>query len=127
MVHDMVRKRLEFVSSDAEGTAHDILVYTLSGNLYGNPKSYELQEDVRAAIAAGSNRIVVDLAEVDKIDSAGVGILASLMWSASQAGGGLVMVAVPPKVEKILGIAMLLDRIDHAETRDEAIAVLDEG
>jgi anti-anti-sigma factor len=121
----MVKKLLQFSSQPTKATVHDIVVYTLSGYLYGNVKSYELQENVRATIADGKNRIVVDLAAVEKIDSAGVGILASLMWSASQSGGGLVMVGVPPTVEKILGIAMLLDRIDHADTCDAAIVMLD--
>ena len=96
----------------------------MSGYLYGNARSYEFQDQVRNSIADGSNRIVIDLESVKRIDSAGVGILATLMWSASRSGGGLVLVAVPPNLEKILGIAMLLDRVYSADTCDAAIAKL---
>jgi anti-anti-sigma factor len=121
----MVRTPLEYRREIAQGTDHEIVVFTLFGDLCGRTRSYELQDEVRSAVASGSRWIVVDLAAVPKIDSAGVGILASLMWSASQAGGGLVMVAVPSKIEKVLEIAMLLDRIDHADSVQEAIGILD--
>ena len=121
----MTRQPLEYSSEIAVGTGHEVVIYTLSGDLYGNQKTYALQDEIRGNIGAGSSRLIIDLAKVDKIDSAGIGILASVMWSASQAGGGMVMVAVPPRVEKILGIAMLLDRIDHTDTREAALAMLD--
>ena len=60
----------------------------------------------------------------DTLDSAGIGILASVMWSASQAGGGMVLASLPATVEKLLGIVMLLDRIDHADSRESALAKL---
>ena len=120
----MTKKRLEYGSETVVGTGYEVIVYTLTGALMGMPTSYELQDEVRGRIADGARRIVLDLEGVTKIDSAGVGILASLMWSASQAGANLVLATLPPTVEKILGIAMLLERIDHADSRAAAIAML---
>ena len=120
----MTKKRLEYGSETVVGTGYEVIVYTLTGALMGMPTSYELQDEVRGRIADGAHRIVLDLEGVTKIDSAGVGILASLMWSASQAGANLVLATLPPTVEKILGIAMLLERIDHADSRAAAIAML---
>lgn len=120
----MTKKRLEYGSETVVGTGYEVIVYTLTGALMGMPTSYELQDEVRGRIADGARRIVLDLEGVTKIDSAGVGILASLMWSASQAGASLVLATLPPTVEKILGIAMLLERIDHADSRAAAIAML---
>jgi anti-anti-sigma factor len=126
-VEVMTKRKLSFSSEVPEGTANEMIVYTLFGCLYGSPESYEFQEEVRENIAGGVSRIVIDLESVEKIDSAGLGILASVMWSASQAGGGMVLASVPPTVKKLLGIAMLLDRIDHADTREAAIAMLEGG
>ena len=120
----MAKRSLEYGSETHAGAARDVLIFTLTGALVGSPHAYELQDDVRGRIAGGARRIVLDLEQVTKIDSAGVGILASLMWSASQAGSGLVIAALPPTVEKMLGIAMLLDRIDHAPSRAAALAKL---
>jgi anti-sigma B factor antagonist len=117
----MWKNKLEF-----RGEARDELtwVYTLSGNLFGSPEGYGFQEEVRQRIVSGARRVVIDLAAVDRIDSSGVGILVATMWSASQAGAGLVLAALSPKVEKVLSIAMLLDHIDHAGSVDEALTTL---
>jgi len=112
----MTRSTLEFTREAVDHGDSKIVVYTLSGSLCGIPPSYELQEEIRQQIADGNNRIVIDLAQVERIDSCGIGILASVMWSASQAGGKMVLAPVPPYVEKLLGIVMLLDRIDHADS-----------
>ncbi len=121
----MTRSALEFTRETPDGTGGTIAVYAVSGSLCGTTTSYELLEEIRGQIAGGTNRIVIDLARAEKIDSCGIGILAAVMWSASQAGGKMVLATVPPYVEKLLGIVMLLDRIDHAESREEAIAILD--
>lgn len=121
----MVKRKLEYASETRAGAAGEVLVYTLDGGLVGVPHSYEFQDEVRGKIAGGARRIVLDLGAVTKVDSAGLGILASLMWSASQAGTGLVLAALPATVEKMLSIAMLLDRVDHAPSRAAAIAILE--
>lgn len=121
----MAKRSLEYSGETHAGAAGEVLIYTLRGGLVGSPHAYELQDDIRAKIAAGARRLVLDLEGVTKIDSAGVGILASLMWSASQAGASLVIAALPPTVEKMLGIAMLLDRIDHTPSRAAALAKLE--
>jgi len=123
----MSKRKLSFSSEILEGTDSQIIVYTLFGYLYGSPHSYEFQEEVRGKIASGVSRIVIDLEAVEKIDSAGLGILASVMWSASQAGGGMVLAAVPPTVEKLLGIAMLLDRSAARTTASHSSTVMHIG
>ena len=47
------------------------------------------------------------------------------MWSASKAGGRLLLAALSPKVRDVLSIAMLLDHIDHADSTEEALVKLD--
>ena len=80
-----------------------------------------------AKVGVGTKKIVLDLGGVERIDSCGIGILASLMWSASQAGGGMVLASVPKQVEKLLGIVILLDHHDHHRpTAIPPIAMLNE-
>ncbi len=115
-------------------TKHEVLsvehdertrIYSVSGSLFGNQDGYAFQNRVRGAIAAGASRVVIDLRGVDKIDSSGIGILVAMMWSASNAGGGMILTALPPKVEQVLGIAMLLEHIDHADSVEAALTKLD--
>ncbi len=118
----MVKKPLEVQSESIDDSTW---IITLSGNLFGSPQGFDLQNEVREKISGGTTRIVVDLATIDRIDSSGIGILMAMMWSASQAGGRFILASIPPRVEKVLGIVMLLDHIDHADSVQEALAKLD--
>jgi len=106
------------VEQGSDGT----VIYRLTGDLFGSAAGYAFQDVVRDGVAAGSRRVVLDLAEVTRIDSSGVGILVALMWSASNGGAALALAALPPTVERVLGIAMLLPHVTHAPTVDEALA-----
>jgi anti-sigma B factor antagonist len=119
----MAGNRLSFRSESRDA---GILVYVLEGDLFGSTGAYDFQEDVRAKLGDGARGIVIDLAGVVRIDSTGIGVLVALMWSASGAGGGMVLASIPARVGKILDIAMLLDHIDHAASVDEAVAKLQE-
>lgn len=121
----MIRKRLEKRSEIPTDTGREVTVYTLTGSLMGAPQSCELQDEVRDRITDGARRIVLNLEGVTKIDSAGAGIPVSLMRSGSQEGANLVFAALPAAVETMLGIAVLLDRIDHPDSRATAIAMVD--
>ena len=102
------------------------LVFAVSGHLIGSAEVYAFQEQVRSEIAQGAQRLVIDLSAIEVINSSGIGILVGLMWSASQAGCGLALASLPPKVEKVLGLTKLLDHVAHAATVQEAMAKLEE-
>ena len=114
-------QKLEFTATRHDGQTW---IYTVSGDLHGTSGGYSFQDDVRERVAAGARKVVIDLSSVNKIDSSGVGILVTMMWSASNAGGGLVLAALPKRVENVLSIAMLLDHIGHAGTVEAALEKL---
>ena len=118
----MAAKKLDYTATESEGHS---TIYTLSGRLYGSTEGYAFQETVRQRVAAGANRIVIDLSGVESIDSSGVGILVTVMWSASRAGGHLVLASLSEHVRQVLGLALLLDHIDHAESVGEALGKLE--
>jgi anti-anti-sigma factor len=102
------------------------LIFALNGNLHGSPEGYEFQDEVRNRFSAGARRIIVDLAEVGRIDSCGIGILAAIAMSAQNAGGGLVLASLPQRIEQILGVTHFLEFVDHAGSIPEALQKLDE-
>ena len=111
------------VTSKAHGDK--IRVYTLSGNLFESTDGYAFQNEVREKVSTGDCGVVIDFSAVERIDSSGVGIVVALMWSASHAGGQLIVAALPDRIKAVLSIAMLLDHIDHTDTVQEALAKLD--
>ena len=117
-----MKKKLRFEAKQRDDVTW---VYALSGNLFGSPEGYAFQEAVRDSVAGGARKVVVDLSSVERIDSSGIGILVTIMWSASNSGGGLILAALPKRVEQVLSIAMLLEHIGHADTVDSGLAQLD--
>jgi anti-sigma B factor antagonist len=119
----MTKHRLD-VSAEERGS--ETYVFTLAGDLYGTSEGYAFQENVRKTISEGHKRIVLDLNAVNRIDSSGIGILVALMFSAYNSGGGMVLAALQPKVKELLSMVMLLERIEHADSVDQAITRLGE-
>ena len=100
-------------------------VYRLSGVLYGTVEAYAFQEQTRQKVSEGVRKIVLDLGAVERIDSSGIGILVTVAFSTHRAGGAIVLASVPPRVRDTLSIALLLDRIETADSVDEALGRLD--
>ena len=99
-----------------------IHVYSLTGSLFGTTGGYAFVDQIREQAGAGAKGIVVDFAGVDRIDSCGIGIIVSTVWSASQAGRQMILAAIPERIERVLTMAMLLDHIGNAPTVEEALA-----
>ena len=112
-------------SATIEERESDTLIVRLHGDVYGSTEAYAFQDDLRDRIAAGRRKVVLDLSRAGKIDSSGVGILVALMWSCYQAKGAMALASLPPAIEKVLGIAMLLDRMTPAPSVEEALAKLE--
>ena len=64
--------------------------------------------------------IIVDLADVDWMNSVGLGMLISALTTVKNAGGRLVLANIA-KIESILTITRLISVFEHYETREEAV------
>jgi anti-anti-sigma factor len=100
-------------------------IYSLQGDLHGGKDGYAFQNEVRGCYASGSCRVVIDLEQVARIDSCGIGILAAIAMSAQNSGGGLVLASLPERIERILGVTHFLTLVDHAGSVEEALEKLD--
>lgn len=95
--------------------------------LRGQLRLGEAVDGVRAAIdeavAAGNNKLVVNLAEVPSIDSSGIGLLVKAMASAKQRGGTLKLVN-PSKfaiqVLRLVGVLNLFEVFDDENAAVES-------
>ncbi|HVP00340.1 MAG TPA: STAS domain-containing protein [Bryobacteraceae bacterium] len=85
-------------------------VVEISGRLHlGNSLSYA-ETAIKRLIADGARKVVVDLAELDFIDSAGIGMLISCGGAMEQAGGTLRIAGAHDGVVKTFEIVHM-DRI----------------
>jgi anti-anti-sigma factor len=79
----------------------------LKGRMLGTPECYELLETIRDGVRDGLSRVVMDMKQVDMINSAGVGIIAAIITSANNQGGQLVLVGLQDRCRQVLEIMHL--------------------
>lgn len=99
-----------------------VTVIDLSGKITLGEGSVGLRDAVRDAMAAGSKKILLNVADVNYIDSAGLGELVSAYTSVKNAGGELKLMNLSKKVKDLLVITKLLTVFDVKENEKDAIA-----
>lgn len=102
-----------------------VRIYEVSGNLRGNPDCYSFLDDVRNDISEGADKVIVDLKGVSKLDSAGVGILASIVNSATNAGAALRFSGLSERTEKPIIIVGLMRVMKTSPTLEDALQKMD--
>lgn len=79
-----------------------------------------LREQLHTLVEGGHNRLVVDLAAVDTIDSSGLGALISGLKAARQSGGDLRIAAPGEQALAVLELTNLNRVLKSYESADDA-------
>jgi anti-sigma B factor antagonist len=98
-------------------------VVKLSGevDLYSAP---QLRSTLDELVAAGARNIVVDLSDVDFLDSSGLGALIGALKHLRELGHGFIRLAAPaPHVGKILELTGINQVLDVFTTVEAALAL----
>lgn len=90
-----------------------------SGRIVLGEESAKLRHVVKEALAE-CNQIVLDLGGVTHIDSTGLGVLVGLHASAHNAGGGIKLANLNPRLRDLLGITRLLTIFEVFDTAADA-------
>ena len=108
---------LKFKTRQVDG----ITILDLSGRITLGDGSVTLRDAVKDALSKGNTRILLNLADVDYIDSSGIGELVSAYTSMKNAGGELKLLHLTKKVHDLLQITKLYTVFDVRD--DETTAV----
>jgi anti-sigma B factor antagonist len=84
-----------------------VMVLDVRGRITLGPETEALRLAIREAVAAGYTGIVLDLAGIDYIDSAGLGTLVASFASAKRAGGELKLANLTLRVRSLMQITRL--------------------
>ena len=98
-----------------------VTVLDLNGRITLGEGSVTLRDAVRDVLSKGSNRILLNLANVDYIDSSGIGELVSAFTTVKNSGGELKLLQLTKKVHDLLQITKLYTVFDIKD--DEATAI----
>jgi anti-sigma B factor antagonist len=96
-------------------------VIDLEGRIVLGEESNAFRERVKSLLAAGKKKIVLNLANVSYIDSAGLGTLVATFHSARSQGATLKLANLGQKFKEVLQVTKLMTVFDTYD--NEAAAV----
>lgn len=98
-----------------------VTILDLSGRITLGEGSVQLRDVVREHLSKGSKRILLNLGEVNYIDSSGIGELVSAFTTVRNQGGEMKLLNLTKKVHDLLQITKLYTVFDIKD--DEAAAI----
>ena len=101
-----------------------ISVILPQGSIGVGDEAHFLRDRVKSVLANGSKKLIINLAGVSLIDSAGLGTLVGLYHSAVSCGARLRLCNLSTFLKELLQITRLLTVFDVSATEDEAIRAL---
>jgi anti-sigma B factor antagonist len=98
-----------------------VTVLEIEGRIVLGEESNAFREKVKSLLAAGKKKIVLNLANVGYIDSAGLGTLVATFHSARSQGATLKLANLGSKFKEVLQVTKLMTVFDTYDS--EALAV----
>jgi anti-sigma B factor antagonist len=98
----------------------DVVVLDVSGKIMGGEETTMFHGKMHEYINQNKKNFVVDLKDVDWMNSVGLGMLISALTTVKKAGGRLVLSNID-KIESVLTITRLISVFESYDTREEAL------
>jgi anti-sigma B factor antagonist len=109
---------LEITQRDMNG----IYLLALNGRLVLGQESSGLLTVIDTLLASGATRIVVNLEQVNTVDSTGLGALIEVQRKTKAKGGSLKLCHLGPKLKQALEMSRLLPIFETCPTETAAVA-----
>ena len=100
----------------------DVTIVDIAGKITLGDGSAMLRDKVKELAAAGSKSILLNLGEVNYIDSSGIGELVSAFTTISNHGGALKLLNLTKRVKDLLQITKLYTVFEVFDDEAKAIA-----
>ena len=105
----------------SERVENEVTVFVLEGRI-DTKGAVEMDQTLQAAVSQGQHKMVLDMAGVRYISSAGLRTLADVLTKNKQAGGDLKLVALNQKVVRVFRIIGFDKFFAVYDTSEAAIA-----
>ena len=109
---------------DTREVSH-VTILDVHGRIVLGDEIGQLRDAVRALIAEGKKKIVLNLEDVDYIDSSGVGELVGCFTTVRNAGGELKLLNLSQKVKDVLHVTKLYTVFDIRDDEFHAVKSFD--
>jgi len=104
-----------------ERAVGDVIVLDLKGRVTLGEGDQLLKDKVNSLVNQGRRRIVLNLAGVPYVDSAGLGEIVGSYTTVSRQSGSLKLLNLTRKITDLLAITKLLTVFETFESEDEAV------
>ena len=105
--------------TDREVSGVDVI--DIEGRIVLGEESNSFREKVKSLLAAGKKKIVLNLAQISYIDSAGLGTLVATFHSARSQGATLKLTNLGSKFKEVLQVTKLMTVFDTYDSESAAI------
>lgn len=105
-----------------ERVVDGVSVLDLSGKIVLGEGDSQVRDRIKDLLADGQRRILLNLGNVNYIDSAGLGALISSYTTTKREGGQLKLVNLTKRIQDLLAITKLITVFDTYDDEKEAIA-----
>jgi len=102
-----------------------VTILDVQGRIVLGDEIGQLRDAVRGLVADGKKKIILNLADVDYIDSSGVGELVGCFTTVRNAGGELKLLNLSQKVHDVLHVTKLYTVFDIRDDEFTAIKSFD--
>ncbi len=104
-----------------------IIILDLQGKLMGGPDAEAFKNTITKLIDTGRKKVIVNLHNIDWINSTGMGILISGYTTMRRSGGDLCLLHVSDKIRSILYVTKLSTIFKCYDNEDDAVASYENG
>jgi len=104
-----------------ERAVGDVVVLDLKGRVTLGDGDELLKDKVNSLVNRGFKKIVLNLAEVPYVDSAGLGEIVRTYTTVSRQGGSLKLLNLTKRISDLLSITKLLTVFETFDTENEAL------
>ena len=105
----------------AERETGSVTVLDLSGKITLGEGDTQLKDKLNSLLHQGKKNVLFNLAEVNYVDSAGLGALVMAYTTVTREGGSLKLLNVTRKLQDLLSITKLLTVFETFDSEDEAL------
>lgn len=105
----------------------DLVILELTGEITLDDGDLVFRGKIHELLDKGCRKVVLNLAGLTKIDSAGVGMLAAKLKMARQAHSDVKLVNLTPAMSRLLGMMKILTHFEVFDDEEDAVRSFSQG
>lgn len=103
-----------------------LVVLSMAGKLVDKVEAIEIRVEIDEELEEGASRFIIDLSDLEYMNSTGLNILINLMNKARNEGGEAIVVGAKPRISALFAVTKLNSVFMMKANREEATAYFKE-